>query len=337
MSNKLLNRKYQKYRYRYLKLCGGARANTFVNEILARYDKTPISEQTDRWRELLIERDLPIFVRHVRTEDEVLRMLTILQHIRPPLTDSEFAIVRENLRYLYDHPCYGPCLTDHQRHMVNKRLGFYSGERGERRDILNNLKEQMENNRCDICENWKRTIGDKVWTREVAKQYGELLRQRHVVNRDPEKFSGEMRRGFLGHHHQREREGDDEKEDGERLRLLRRELKVQRELERRARGRRFRSVDFRRAADIRHLENEIHILEEKLGARWKDSDKHTSQELAEQRLLEEGIDEARRVTPHRPNPGEDPISINLREEEVDKSRMEAAGLDSDQTFMSSEL
>jgi len=34
---------------------------------------------------------------------------------------------------------------------------------------------------CDWCQDWQHRIGDRVWTRKVAQEYGRLLRERHPV------------------------------------------------------------------------------------------------------------------------------------------------------------
>jgi len=114
-------------------------------------------------------------------------MVSLLRQLVPPLTDLEFSSVRDSFQYLYRHPCDGPCLSDHQRTLLNRNVRYgLSGSTNrqlqqQQQKLRTNIARQQESGVCDWCQDWQHRIGDRVWTRKVAQEYGRLLRERHPV------------------------------------------------------------------------------------------------------------------------------------------------------------
>lgn len=198
------HQKYLKYLQRYYRLLAGSNVmgtpfirlqrlpripheNERAEELLEQFYRTPVQEQTDDWRNHLIQDEIPEFVGKVRTETGMLTMISLLRQLVPALTDLEFSTVRDSFQYLYHHPCGEPCNSHHRQVLLNQKspFGLPSSKkntlREQQRLAREDISRQQESGVCDRCQSWQRRIGDQVWTQKVAQEYGRLLRERHPV------------------------------------------------------------------------------------------------------------------------------------------------------------
>ena len=362
--------KYLKYQKRYGQLRAGAsdtstlpipgfglvqfehlpRENSTVNRILQSTYQTPESQRSDQWRPTLLQTDLPKFVRNVRTETGMLMMLRALRYLAPPLTDTEFITVRDNLRYLYNHPCDGPCWTERERQLLQPPVPLATDRtasgrslRQQQRLVLAEHQRRGQTGECPVCERWQRRVGDQVWTQEVAQEYGRLLRDRHGVNQVTQQHLAQLRLSPLQEAEQLQNQQQLAKQHQqqhvlhlEQLGQLREELATLQRLHRRHRNATDpRASDIRRAGDIKIIQQKIQKLRQLIQEYQAQHPQPvtTSEQLAHQMLLEQQLDTEREVTGRHTKASSTPITPD----QVSQLQMEARGIDPELTFQSSEL